>query len=78
MNTDERLKIKRLSASACSLWRSYSFRSEHCSITGREADELHFIAVQRLGTFSPHLMWPFLFGPCWYAAFWTFTVAVLI
>jgi len=38
MNADELLRIKGLSASACSLWRSYSFRSEQCSIIDRETN----------------------------------------
>jgi len=46
MNIEEWLRIKGLLASACPLQQSYSFKSEQCSITGRETDELHFIPTE--------------------------------
>jgi len=81
INADERLRIKGLSASACSLWQSYPFISQQCSIIGRETDGLHFIPVQRLSrpTLSPHFWCDhFCVGRFGMWLLWTFTVAILV
>jgi len=80
MNTDERLRIKGLSASACSLCRSYSFISEQCSNrprNGRLIIAFHSCSETKY-IFTHFWCGRFCFGRFGTWPFWTFTVAVLV